>query len=93
MGNEENSLPPRKRPSESSTAPIYEIRVKGCMDQDFWADWFGEMKFTIDLAQSEIRLEGAIDDQAELYGLLSRLRNKGLALISVQQIQQDTNRR
>lgn len=90
MGNEDNSSTPRKRPEENTTALIYEICVKGCMEQAFWTDWFGEMEVTLDLAREEARLVGPVHDQAELYGLLSRLRNKGLALITVQQIHQGT---
>jgi hypothetical protein len=64
---------------------FYEIRVKGCLDEAFWADWFGDMEFSIDPDLGETTLRGPFADQAELYGLLSRLRNKGLILISVQQ--------
>jgi hypothetical protein len=61
------------------------------MDEGFWTDWFGGMECIIDLDRSETTLLGTIVDQAELYGLLSRLRNKGLTLISVQQMNQDTD--
>jgi hypothetical protein len=84
MGNENNSSSPRTDPAGEPPAPIYVIRVKGCMDEVFWADWFGGMEISIDLDQAETTLRGPISDQAELYGLLSRLRNKGLTLISVQ---------
>ena len=49
------------------------------------------MEFSVDPDREETLLRGGVADQAELYGLLSRLRNKGLALISVQQIRQDAN--
>ncbi len=90
MGNEKNSSP-QIDPIGEPPAPIYEIRVKGCMDEIFWADWFGGMEISIDPNQEETTLRGAIVDQAELFGLLSRLRNRGLTLISVQQIRQDVN--
>ena len=61
------------------------------MDAGFWADWFGGLEFTIDLERAETMLRGPVTDQAELYGLLTRLRNKGLTLISVQQVRQDTD--
>jgi len=60
------------------------------MDEVFWADWFGGMEYSTDRDRAETTLRGPIADQAELYGLLSRLRNKGLTLISVQQIQDET---
>ena len=61
------------------------------MDEGFRSDWFGGMEITVDLDRAKTTLRGPIADQAELYGLLSRLRNKGLTLISVQQISQDTD--
>ncbi len=85
MGNEDKNSSPRTDPAGEPPALIYEIRVKGCMDELFWVDWFGGMEFSIDLDRKETTLRGPVADQAELYGLLSRLRNKGLALISVRQ--------
>ncbi len=90
MGNEIDNASPRTDPTGEPPASIYEIRVQGCMDQDFWADWFGDLEFTIDLEREETTLRGPVADQAELYGLLSRLRNKGLTLVSVQQSHPDT---
>ena len=91
MGNETDNASAHTDPTGEPPAPIYEIRVKGCMDEGFWADWFGGMEFIIDRNQAETTLRGPLADQAELYGLLSRLRNKGLTLISVQHINQDTD--
>ncbi len=91
MGNEGKNSSPRMDPAGELPAPIYEMRVKGCMDEVFWADWFGGMEFSIDPDRKETTLRGPVADQAELYGLLSRLRNKGLTLISVQQIHQNDN--
>ncbi len=89
MGNEKENSSPRMDSAGEPPAPIYEIRVKGCMDAVFWSDWFGGLEFAIDQDQGETTLYGSVLDQAELYGLLSRLRNKGLALISIQQVPQD----
>lgn len=91
MGNDINNASPISDPSGEPPAPIYEIRVKGCMDEGFWADWFGGLEYSINLDRAETTLRGPVADQAELYGLLSRLRNKGLTLISVQQISKDTD--
>lgn len=90
MGNETDNASPCAGPNGEPAVLIYEIRVKGCMDEIFWADWFGEMESSINRELSQTTLRGPVADQAELYGLLSRLRNKGLALISVQQIGQAT---
>ncbi len=58
-----------------------EIRVKGRID-DSWSEWFEG--FTIDHAEDESVLTGTVADQTALYGLLARLRDLGLPLISVQ---------
>jgi hypothetical protein len=86
MGNENKSSLPRTNPACEQHGLIYEIQVKGCMDTGFWSDWFGDMEFTIDVEHGETTLRGPIADQAALYGLLSRLRNKGQTLLSVHQI-------
>ena len=88
MGNENENSSPRMEPTGEPPAPIYEIRVKGCMDETFWSDWFGGLKYSVNREQGETILKGNVADQAELFGLLSRLRNKGLTLISVQQVRQ-----
>lgn len=86
MNNDYNSASPFEDPIDKPELPVYEIRVKGCMDEIFWSDWFGEMQIGVDPMQGETTLTGTLADQAELYGMLSRLRNKGLLLVSVQQI-------
>ena len=58
-----------------------EIRVKGCVDEH-WSDWFEGLAMT-HTEKGETILEGSIPDQAALYGLLIKLRNLGLSLISV----------
>jgi hypothetical protein len=74
-----------EKTTESGTLR-YEIRVKGCLDLEFWGDVFSGMELSVDLSQGETAIQGQIVDQPELFGLLSRLRNKGVTLISVQQI-------
>jgi len=58
-----------------------EIRVKGQVDRD-WSDWFGGLQIT-HTADGGTILTGPVRDQAELRGILSRLANLGLELISV----------
>ncbi len=60
---------------------LVEIRVAGCLDVD-WSDWFGDLQVT-HLNGDESLITGPVKDQSELYGLLSKLRNLGLDLISV----------
>ena len=66
---------------EKSPGEIYEIRLKGTLDHS-WADWFHEMTFTHESDGTTI-LTGEIVDQAALHGLLKKVRDLGLALISV----------
>jgi hypothetical protein len=60
---------------------LVEIRVEGHLDID-WSDWFGGLKVT-HLSDNKSLISGSIEDQSALYGLLSKLRNLGLELVSV----------
>ena len=60
---------------------LVEIRVEGHLDAD-WSDWFGGLQI-IHLSGDQSLISGSIADQSELYGLLSKLRNLGLELVSV----------
>jgi len=62
-----------------------EIRVKGKIDEN-WSDWFAGLTVT-HTDQNETILTGHVVDQAALYGLLSRLRDLGLALVSVNPVE------
>jgi hypothetical protein len=59
----------------------YEIKIKGHLDQR-WSDWLMGLKLTY-LAGDETLLSGLVDDQTELHGLLERIRDLNLILISV----------
>lgn len=61
---------------------IYEIRISGKLDQD-WSDWFDNFQMTY--KGDETILIGAVQDQAALFGLLTKLNNLGLHLISLKQ--------
>lgn len=60
---------------------IYVIRLEGQLDP-MWSDWLGGMQMRYS-PHGETLLEGAVVDQAALYGLLAALRDLGLPLISV----------
>ena len=62
----------------------YEIRLKGYLD-DRWADQFGHMSFT-HASDGTTILAGSLVDQAALYGVLRKVRDLGLPLLSVVQI-------
>jgi hypothetical protein len=59
----------------------YQIRVAGHLD-DRWSNWFGE--FTIDRCDDgTCTLTGQVTDQAQLHGILARLRDIGATLLSL----------
>ena len=59
----------------------YEIKIKGHLDQR-WSDWFKGMKLT-HMEGGETQLSGPLPDQAALHGLIERIRDLNLTLISV----------
>ena len=61
--------------------PAYRIRLKEQLDQR-WSDWLGGLKM-IHEANGETVLVGEVVDQAALHGLLSKIRDLQLTLISV----------
>ena len=63
-------------------ADIYQIRVKGHLDHH-WSDWLNNLTL-IHHEDGTTVLAGPIPDQAALYGLIARLRDLGLPLVSVE---------
>ena len=59
----------------------YEIRIKGHLDNR-WADWFEGLTITA-LDNGETLLTGPVVDQAALHGLLRKVRDLGMPLLSV----------
>jgi len=59
----------------------YEIKIKGRLDS-CWSDWFAGLALTY-LEGNETLLSGSLSDQAALHGLLERIRDLNLTLISV----------
>jgi hypothetical protein len=66
---------------------VYEIRIKGHLDRR-WAEWFEGMVITPE-DDGETLLVGPVADQAALHGLLRKVRDLGLPLISVTRAQTD----
>ena len=60
---------------------FYEIRLKGHLD-DRWAEWFEGLTLTRE-DNSETLLTGPVVDQAALHGLLRKVRDLGMPLLSV----------
>jgi hypothetical protein len=66
------------------TTVTYEIRIKEHLDSH-WAEWLGGMRLTY-AENGETILTGAIRDQSALYGILDKLRDLGVTLLSVQRV-------
>ena len=60
----------------------YAIRVKGHLDQR-WAEWLGDLTIT-HASDGTTLLAGPLADQAALHGVLNKIRDLGLPIISVQ---------
>jgi hypothetical protein len=67
---------------------IYRIRVKGMLDLK-WSDWFDGFVIE-DAGNNETMLTGSVPDQAALFGLLSKIRDLGLPLLTVSRQTQDS---
>jgi hypothetical protein len=65
--------------------PCYEIRLKGHLD-DRWTEWFEDLTITLE-EDGDTLLTGPVIDQAALHGLLKKVRDLGLPLLSVSQVQ------
>jgi len=59
----------------------YDVRVKGHLDRR-WASWFDGLRLTHE-ADGQTVIHGAVIDQAALHGLLQRVRDGGMTLVSV----------
>src|SRR5215469_9451048 len=71
------------RRQEGSRMNWYEIRVQGHLDQH-WSAWFDGLTIT-NLPHGEALLSGALANQAALHGVLMKVRDLGLPLLSVNQ--------
>jgi hypothetical protein len=67
---------------------VYRIRLKEQLDQR-WSAWLGGLK-VIHEANGETVLTGEVVDQAALYGLISKVRDLQLTLISVSPLEADS---
>ena len=79
----ERQTPARDR----SEAERYEIRLTGHLDTR-WTAWFDGLTISYDCDGTTV-ISGQIVDQAALHGLLQRVRDLGLPLVSVKQVEDD----
>lgn len=62
---------------------MYQIRVKGVLDSR-WTTWFEGL--TITTEEDETIITGSVSDQSALHGLLSKIRDLGLPLVSINRL-------
>lgn len=67
---------------------IYEIRLEGRL-KERWAKWFDGLVITSD-EKGNTLLSGPVADQAALHGLLKKIRDLGIPLISLNTIESDS---
>ena len=60
---------------------VYQIRIKGHLSSQ-WTEWFEGLAVTLE-ADGNTRIAGPVEDQAALHGLLKKIRDLGMELISV----------
>jgi hypothetical protein len=70
---------------EISVSCNYRIVIRGHVDAS-WSSWFGDVRIDYD-AQDNTVLTGPLPDQPALFGILDRIRDLNLTLISVNRIQ------
>ena len=71
--------------SDAGKPMVYQIRIKGHLSHQ-WADWFGEVTITLE-EDGNTLLIGAVIDQAALHGLLRKVRDLGMPLLSVNSVE------
>ena len=70
-----------RQKNEPNGPTVYQIRLKGHLD-DQWADWFGGLTITLE-EDGNTLLTGPVVDQAALFGLLKKVRDLGMPLVSI----------
>ena len=73
-------------PTKRDERALYEIRVRGILDES-WSDWLDGLSIT-PADDGNTVLVGPIRDQCALHGLLVKIRDLGLPLLSVEQREQ-----
>ena len=75
----------------SNGRPVYQIKVEGQLPER-WSDWFNGLAITCEDPSDRVpttTLTGPVADQAALHGILNRIRDLNVKLISVNQIESE----
>ncbi len=67
--------------NDKSQPMVYQIRIQGHLGRQ-WTDWFGGLTITLE-DNGDTLLTGPVVDQAALHGLLRKVRDLGMPLLSV----------
>ena len=67
--------------ADADQPTLYEIKLRGYLDHQ-WTDWFGGLAVTHE-DNGDTRLTGPLVDQAALHGLLRKVRDLGIPLLSI----------
>ena len=70
---------------DKSQPSVYEIRIKGHLGSQ-WTDWFEGLTITLE-EDGDTLLTGPVIDQAALHGLLKKVRDLGMPLVSVSPVE------
>lgn len=66
---------------------VYQIRIRGHLGRE-WADWFEGLSITLE-DNGDMLLTGPVVDQAALHGVLKKVRDVGMPLLSVNRVKPD----
>ena len=82
-----NELAPKSTPGQPETGVpvVYQIRLKGHLGSQ-WTDWFEDLTITLE-EDGDTLLTGPVIDQAALHGLLKKVRDLGMPLVSVSPVE------
>lgn len=85
-----NNIPEEFRTEPFPADTVYELRISGRLGQPTLT-WFEDMTVSVDESSSPAQtiIRGPMRDQAALYGTISRIRDLGLTLLSVNRVEEE----
>jgi hypothetical protein len=81
MANEQRSKP------DANRTMVYQIRIKGHLGQQ-WMSWFEDLTIALE-EDGDTLLSGPVVDQSALHGILKKIRDLGMPLLSVNSVLSD----